>query len=100
MSEAAIVGLLVRFVANVISWQQLEMELPDGWELDQRDDAAARSLALAAMAYLAEFENGDRDAPDLREAIRSLILDRSPTEALVATVDAEEVPSPYFAQSV
>jgi hypothetical protein len=101
MSEAAIVGMLVRYVAHVISAERLERDLPDGWDLDRQSDADVRSLVLRTMGYLAEYRNGERSENDLRQAIRSLALSRSPTEAVSAkTHGLAGGPSRYYAENV
>jgi hypothetical protein len=67
-------SIIIEYLAGRITARDLAVGLPDGWELDEGDDATARDLTLRAIGYLAEHEGGDRNDRDLREALFGLAL--------------------------
>ena len=54
---------------DAFSAEQLQTELPDGWELDRSGDRDARRLVMLIMGNLAEFFNGDLAEDQLRERL-------------------------------
>jgi hypothetical protein len=98
MSEAAVVGLLVRYVAGIITASELARRLPDGWELDQQDDPELRRLVLRTMGYLAGYQNGVHGEFDLKQALRSLILSWGVTAGIQGSAEQDVGgPNRYFA---
>lgn len=71
--EASIRGLISTYIAGDISASELNDRLPDGWELDEADDAGATGLTLLAIGYLAGYQSGDRSERELREALEHLV---------------------------
>src|SRR5215218_1581312 len=61
--------LVGRYLAAELSADELQVRLPDGWELDGSEDRDARRLVLLIMGNLAEFSNGDLSEPQLRERL-------------------------------
>ena len=65
--------LLGRYLAGELSAGELGRALPDGWELDESGDRAARALVLRIVGNLSEFQNGDLTETELRERLGILI---------------------------
>lgn len=61
--------LVGRYLADELSADELQVRLPDGWDLDRSDDREARRLVLLIMGNLAEFSNGDLSESQLRERL-------------------------------
>lgn len=66
-------SIIIEYLAGRITTRDLAVGLPDGWELDEGDDAEARDLTLRVVGYLAEFESGDRDERALRMVLMGLV---------------------------
>jgi hypothetical protein len=62
-----------RYLSRDISADDLNDQLPDGWDLDEANDPNASDLALAAIGYLAGYQSRDRDEDELRAALAELI---------------------------
>lgn len=71
--EERIRNLISRYLAGAIDATRLNSLLPDGWDLDEVDDAPASDLALFAIGYLAGYQSGDRDEAELRARLSDLI---------------------------
>lgn len=66
-------NVLGRYLADEVSVAELQVSLPDGWDMDQSGDVDARRLALQIMGNLAEFFNGDLAEDDLRSRLTALM---------------------------
>jgi hypothetical protein len=66
-------SIIIEYLAGRITARDLAVGLPDGWELDEGDNAEARDLTLRVVGHLAEYERGDRDERDLRMMLMGLI---------------------------
>jgi hypothetical protein len=67
-------SIIIEYLAGRFSADELATRLPDGWELDEAGDAAARDLTLLVVGYVAELERGDRSESALREVLISLVV--------------------------
>lgn len=67
--DASVRNLVALYLAGSLSVEQLGDDLPDGWDLDEGQDAAATDLTLRVMGYLAEFQKGDLDEAELRTTL-------------------------------
>lgn len=69
MTETVIRDSISRYLAGIISAEQLEHGLPDGVDLDEADDLSLRDLTLRVMGLLAENAVGDIDEFTLRQRL-------------------------------
>jgi hypothetical protein len=67
--DASVRNLVALYLAESIPVDRLADDLPDGWELDEEQDATTSDLTLRVMGYLAEFQRGDLDESSLRRAL-------------------------------
>jgi hypothetical protein len=65
--------LVGRYLRDEISVSELQVGLPDGWDMDQSGDETARRLVLRIMGNLAEFFNGSIDEDALRSRLSPLL---------------------------
>lgn len=69
MSQIAVRTEVARYLAGMITAEELERGLPDGWELDETGDDELRRVTLVVMGRLAEYFEGDLAEPDLRRTL-------------------------------
>jgi hypothetical protein len=62
--------IVARYLSGDISADELEVQLPDGWEMDRDGDEDARRLVLRIIGYVAEFQNGDLNEADFVDRLR------------------------------
>jgi hypothetical protein len=70
---ASIRDLIARYLNGDVSADDLPELLPDGWDLDEVGDPAATELVMSVVGYLAEYQAGDRDEPNLHESLARLL---------------------------
>jgi hypothetical protein len=69
MTETDIRSGVARYLAGICTVEQLEQALPDGWELDEANDAHLRDLALRVMGHIAEHSAADIGDDELRQRL-------------------------------
>lgn len=92
MSELRIRRALGDYLSGQMSVAQLTRALPDGWELDEAQDPALRSLTFDVLAPLGEFDRGDLTEVELKKRlvplVGFLITHSESTSATAATTAA------------
>lgn len=83
---------IARYVASIITLDELTRSLPDGWELDQADDPDARRLTLLVTGFVTDYERGNLSASELRERLGGEASWR--LERVSATVNPAHPPVP------
>lgn len=61
--------LVGRYLGDEITAAELQVRLPDGWDMDRSGDRDARRLVLLIMGHLSEFFNGDLPENELKERL-------------------------------
>jgi hypothetical protein len=67
--EKRVRDLIARYVAGIITLEQFDHGLPDGWDLDQISEPEARRLVLLVMGYLADYGRENLSASELRQLL-------------------------------
>jgi hypothetical protein len=73
MDNSVVREALARYVVGASSLAQLELTLPDGWELDERDDPDLRELTLRVVGLIGELDRGDITERTLRRRMVPLV---------------------------
>jgi hypothetical protein len=73
MSELRVRRVLGDYLSGKVSLAQLTRALPDGWELDEAEDASLRSLTFSVMGAISEFDRGDLTEAELRDRLVPLV---------------------------
>lgn len=69
MLESEVRRLVSRYLSGLISVEELEHLLPDGWDLDEVGEDDARLATFHVMGAVAEFTAGDISEGDLRSRL-------------------------------
>ena len=67
--DASVRNLVALYLAGILPREEFASRLPDGWDMDEADDAAGDEAALLVMGFVAEFERGDLDEASLRRSL-------------------------------
>jgi hypothetical protein len=70
MTEKQIRDQVSRYLAGVISVEELEHALPDAWLLDESANTALRDLTLRVLGHVSEFIAGEVPEPEFRTRLK------------------------------
>lgn len=61
--------LISRYVAGLITLEALSHGLPDGWDLDEADEAEVKRLVLLTIGYLSDYQRDNLSESEVRRLL-------------------------------